>query len=235
MTTAITNGSRCRQSYVMETARFQGSTPIISALATGDIDIPFLGFLSVPLAIQNAGLSDARVIVDEIQDGVPGYFTQPFLVRKASAILATNAVGSAVDIAMRAMLTKHRLDPNKDVTIVEAAFPNMKAMLAEPKVDLVPSVLPFPEDPELNAQSRVLFTQRDAMGRSELGIWVARQALIMKNRAALVDFLEDHLRMVRFYTDPANHSEAVKIVSKFQQAFGRGLRPLAILDGRLLP
>ena len=63
--------------------------------------------------------------------------------------LATNADGSAVDIAMRAMLHKHGLENKRDYTVIEAPFPAMRAMLAENKVDLIPGVLPFALDPEL--------------------------------------------------------------------------------------
>jgi NitT/TauT family transport system substrate-binding protein len=59
-------------------------------------------------------------------------------------------------------------------------------------------------DPELQAKARVLFTQRDAMGTSELSFWTARDGFIGKNRAAMVDLLEDSLRAVRWYLDPAN-------------------------------
>jgi NitT/TauT family transport system substrate-binding protein len=225
------------KSYVMDAVHFQGSTPMITALASGDIDIALLGYSSFPLAIENAGLEDARLIADEIQDGAPGYYSQVFVVRKNGPIktvedlkgkvVATNAAGSAVDIAMRAMLTRHGIDPKKDVTTIEGAFPNMKALLAEQKVALIPSVLPFSEDPELRAQSEVLFTQRDAMGPSELGIWVARKSFIDKNRAALVDLLEDYLRVVRFYIDPRNHAEAVQIAANFSKL------PPAVFDSWL--
>jgi NitT/TauT family transport system substrate-binding protein len=55
------------------------------------------------------------------------------------------------------------------------------------------------------------------MGASELGIWVARKGFIEKNRAAMVDLLEDYLRAVRFYTDPSNHPEAVRIAASFSK------------------
>lgn len=215
------------KSYVMEPIHFQGSTAMITALAKGEIDIALLGYSSFPIAIENAGLEDARLIADEIQDGAPGYYSQVFVTRKDGPIktvedlkgkvVATNGAGSAVDIAMRAMLAKHGIDPKIDVTVIEAAFPNMKALLAEGKVDLIPSVLPFSEDPELKARSTILFTQKDAMGPSELGIWVARRSFLRKNRAAVVDLLEDYLRVVRFYTDPRNHAEAVQIAARFSK------------------
>jgi sulfonate transport system substrate-binding protein len=122
------------------------------------------------------------------------------------------------------MLAKAGLDDKKDVTIVEASFPNMKAMLKEKKVVFAPAVLPFSEDPELRAANHALFTQRDALGPSALGFLVARGDFLTKNRAAVVDFLEDYLRMVRWYSNPANHAEAVAIAAKFSKL------PAAVFD-----
>ena len=59
----------------------------------------------------------------------------------------TNAAGSAVDVAMRAMLRKFGLEDKRDYTIVECAVPTMRAMLAEKKVDMIPAVVPFSYDP----------------------------------------------------------------------------------------
>jgi sulfonate transport system substrate-binding protein len=215
------------KSYVMEPVHFQGSPQMVTALATGDIEIALLGYSSLPIAIQNAGLDDARVIADEIRDGVPGYYSNVFMVLNDGPIktiedlkgkvIATNSAGSAVDIAARAMLIKHGLDPKKDVTIIEASFPNMKAMLADKKVEFIPSVPPFSEDAQLRGMAHVLFTQSDAMGPSELGLWVARADFLKQHRAEMVDFLEDYLRVVRWYTDPANHKAVVEIATAFSK------------------
>ena len=45
-------------------------------------------------------------------------------------------------------------------------------------------------------------------------MWVARAGYIAKNRAVLVDFLEDYLRELRWYTDPKNQVEAIEIVAR---------------------
>ena len=210
------------KSYVAEPTRFQGSTPQLTALGTGDLDVALLGFTSFPLAIQNARMEDLRVIVDEIRDGVPGSYSNEFWVRNDGAVrsvadlkgrvLATNAAGSAVDMAMRAMLKKSGLD-DKSFIVVEAAFPNMRAMLLEKKVDLVPAVPPFSHHPDFKANARVLFTAAEALGPNMLGIWAARAGFLQKNRAAVVDFLEDYLRIVRFMTEPKNHKAAVDLAS----------------------
>jgi sulfonate transport system substrate-binding protein len=213
------------KTYEFEGVRFQGTPPMITALATGDLQIGLLAYSTLGLAVQNAGMTDLRIIADEIQDGAPGYYTNKFLVPNDSGIktmadlkgkvIATNAAGSAVDIAVRAMLIKAGLDDKKDLTIVEAGFPNMKAMLKEKKISFAPAVLPFSEDPELLAANHVLFTQRDAMGTSELAMLVARKPFIEKNRAAMVDLLEDTVRAVRWYIAPENRAEAIKYLAAF--------------------
>src|SRR5580700_4847396 len=117
------------QSYVAEATRFEGTPPVITALASGELDIGPLAFSTFGLAVQNAHMDDLRVISDEIQYGVTGHVTNEFMVLKdgpvkgvadlKGKVLATNALGSAVDIAMRAMLRKNGLEANKDYTIVE--------------------------------------------------------------------------------------------------------------------
>ena len=57
------------KTYTMEPVHFRGSAPEITALASGDLDIATLAPSSLSSAIENAHLSDIRVIGDENQDG----------------------------------------------------------------------------------------------------------------------------------------------------------------------
>jgi ABC-type nitrate/sulfonate/bicarbonate transport system substrate-binding protein len=45
-------------------------------------------------------------------------------------------------------------------------------------------------------------------------MWSARKSFLDKNRAAMVDLMEDTIRIMRWYLDPANHKEAVDIVAR---------------------
>ncbi|HXS39155.1 MAG TPA: ABC transporter substrate-binding protein [Stellaceae bacterium] len=212
------------KSYTFEAIHFQSTPTLIQALAAGEIDIANLGFTSMPLAITNAGMKDLRIISDELQDGVPGYYSNEYMVRKDSPIqkvedlkgkvLVTNGYGSGTDIPLRIMLAKHGLKDKRDVTIIEAPIPTMGAMLSERKADLIAWVLPFTANPKAHEDNRTLFTQGDAVGPSELGVWVARESFIQKNRAAMTDFMEDAMRNERWYNDPKNHEEAVQIAVK---------------------
>jgi len=212
------------QSYVFEAVRYAGTPPMITAIANNELEIGNLAFSTLPIAIQNAGLDDIRVISDDFQDGVEGYVSNNYQVLAdgpvqkiedlKGKVLATNSAGSGVDIAMRAMVRKHGLEANRDYTIIEAPFPGMKSMLIEKKVDLIPGVLPFMLDPELKKSARVLFDMKAAIGRSQFVMWSARKPFIDAHRAVLVDFLEDSLRILHWYLDPKNHDAAAEIAAQ---------------------
>jgi NitT/TauT family transport system substrate-binding protein len=59
-----------------------------------------------------------------------------------------------------------------------------------------------------------LFDTKDAVGVTQFSVWVARKDFIEKNRAAMLDFMEDSLRIVHWYLDPANHKEVMEICAK---------------------
>jgi sulfonate transport system substrate-binding protein len=212
------------QSYVFESGRYAGTPPMITAMANNELEIGDLAYSTLPIAIANAGMDDIRVVADEFQDGYPGYRVDDYQVLADGPIhkvedlkgkvIATNAMGSGVDVALRAMLHKHGLEANRDYTVVEAPFPGMRAMLAEKKVDLIPTVLPFALDPELKKIGRPLFNLTDAIGPSQFAIWAMRKPFIDKNRAAIVDFMEDTMRIERWYLDPKNHDAVAEIASR---------------------
>ena len=212
------------QSYVFEPVRYAGTPPMITAIANNELEIGNLAFSTLPIAIENAGLDDIRVISDDFQDGVEGYVSNDYQVLTDGPIkkvedlkgkvVAINAAGAGVDIAMRAMLRRHGLEPNRDYTIIEAPFPGMKSMLVEKKADLIAAVLPFMLDPELKKNARSLFDMKAAIGRSQFVMWSARKPFIDAHRAALVDFLEDSLRILHWYLDPKNHDAAAEIAAQ---------------------
>src|SRR5260221_6818809 len=210
-------------SYSFEAIRFRGSAPQITALAAGEIDIAAFAFSTFGLAIQTAKMDDIRAMGDLYQEGIAGYYTSQYVVRADSPIktiedlkgkvLASNGIGGAIDMAMRKMLKDHGLEEKRDYSIVEIQFPNMIATLEEKKVDLAGLVTPFSIEAERKGLTRTLFTIKDAMGETQTTLMAARKPFIDKNRAALVDFLEDVQRATRWYLDPGNHDAAVDIIA----------------------
>jgi NitT/TauT family transport system substrate-binding protein len=213
------------QSYTLDPIHFRGTAPMITALATGDLDVAEMAFGSFGLAIQNAHMDDLRVIADEMQDGMPGYLSIPYVVLKEGPVktvadmkgrvAATNVVGSGTDIGMRTLLRRYGLEDKRDYSEIEVSYFSMKDMLRQGKADLIATVHSTVLDPELMAMSRPLFYLRDAMGVTAILFRVARAPFIAKNRAALVDYFEDETRALHWYLDPKNHDEAVRIVAAF--------------------
>jgi len=88
----------------------------------------------------------------------------------------------------------------------------------------MPGAIPFSLDPDLIKISRTLFIQKDYTGVTQVLLWAARTDYCRKNRAAMVDFMEDVIRARHFFLDPANHVEALKIVTDFTK------QPAALYD-----
>lgn len=213
------------KSYTLEFDHFTSTPSMITAIASGEIDLVPFAYSSFALAVENAKLDDLRIIADGFRDGVPGYYSTEFMVLNDSPIktvadlkgkvVTSNGAGSAVDIALREELKKNGMADKKDYTLIESAFPNMKSELIDHKVDLITGVTPFSQDPQLRSVAHALFLQKDAIGVSQMIVFAARADFIAKNRAALVDYLEDDLRELHWYYDPAHHDEAIKAVTDF--------------------
>ncbi len=214
------------KSYTVEPIRFQGSTPQISAMAAGEIDMAAFGALAFNLAIVNAR-QDVKIVADIIQDGVGDGHSETFIVRKDSGIktiadmkgkrIGSNAIGSASDTAIRAMFKKNGMNDKRDYTIIEVAFPNIPVMLDEGKIDMGTVLQPVSDQLLATGKYDVLFRSKDAIGPTMLVFLGARADFLEKNRTALMDFFEDHVRSMRWFNDPANRTEAVKIVADFMK------------------
>ncbi len=213
------------KSYVAQGVRFQGSTPQIQALAINELEIAAFGPEALALAVNNARL-DVRMVADVFQDGMPGFASVTYVVRTDSPIksveelrgknLATNAIGSFSDSAMRIMLRQHGL-MDRDFISVETNFSNMPAMLDDGKVDLI-NLVPQYGYMLRQGKYRLLFTAQDGEGHIQAQLWAMRADVIAAHRPALVDFLEDHIRAVQWLLAPAHHTETVAIAAEVTKA-----------------
>jgi NitT/TauT family transport system substrate-binding protein len=214
-------------SYVVEDKHFRAATLQVMAMANSEIDIALLPSTVFGFAVENAGLQDLRFITDEFMDGVKGNFSSQFMTLDSAPIktvedlkgkaLATNAIGGPGDLIIRTMLRAHGLEYKRDYTVIEAVFSTMKPLLFDHKADLVMITQPYYDDPALQKAARTLFSTDTAMGPMDMILWVARKDFIAAHRAAITDLLEDYVRAVHWYLDPANHARAVAIVASFNK------------------
>ena len=205
------------KSYVVEPVRLQGGGATLTALAADQIDIATLSPQALVLGVAEAKLA-MRVIGLQISTEVPGYLFTHFWVRGSEIkkiedlkgkVIAVNARGANVASAAQMVLRKAGLEEPRDYQIVEVRFPAMVAALESKRVDAAPMVPPFDRIAGRNPEFKKLFSVHDAFGPVETLMFMTKEAFVTKNRAALVDFLEDNIRMRRWMFDPKTRADAI--------------------------
>jgi sulfonate transport system substrate-binding protein len=120
--------------YTVDMTFTRGTPEAGTLLAAGQADMATLSFaVFATSVIKNVVPGGMTIVSDNYQDGRAGFAQNTFFVLKDSPINSTqdlkgkkvgvNAFGSAVDLALRVKLKKDGIDPRKDLTIVEVAFP----------------------------------------------------------------------------------------------------------------
>ena len=210
------------KSYVLETTQMAGGGVILTAMASGQTDLSGFTPQMLVLAKVQANL-DVRIIGQQISDGVPGNARTWWWVRGAEVqkiedlrgkTIAINARGANPDAALRMTMNKHGMADGKDYQIVEMRFPAMLPALLEKRIDAGILIPPFYLPAEKNAALKPLFAVDEVFGANETVNLAVRADYLAKNRAALVDVLEDVMRFRRWIVDPRTRAEALKTVSE---------------------
>jgi NitT/TauT family transport system substrate-binding protein len=225
--------------YTVEFFRFKGSPLQVQALAGSQIDFAALAFSTFATSINTAHLP-IKGIADLAQDGP--WFSQIFAVKGDSPIksvrdlkgktVGVNAVGGATDMAVRLMLVKSGLTPDKDVRIIEASLGAMPAMVRAGKIDVGAFNAPTWAVAEKQGDLRPLFRQADALGDQQFLLYAARDGFIKQNRAALVAYFEDYLVGLKAVVDPKNRTRALQIVAELAGSPVENFSDWALLKGK---
>ncbi len=209
------------QSYTIEPTHVAGSGPALQALAAGELQIAGASPQALVLGITRAQL-DLQVVAQLMSQGVKGYPHTQFYGRKGEfksvddlkgRTIAINARGSTMDAAVRAIMGQRGWQDGRDYQLVEVRFGAMIAAIESKRVDAGPLLEPFNLIADAKGDLAPVFSTADALGGTQTLQYFARADWIAKNRAALVDFFEDHLRYRRWLMDPANREQALKIVA----------------------
>ena len=212
------------KSYVVEPVRLQGSGPGMTALAAGEIELAAQGAQTLTLLVNEAKL-DVRAIAVQVSSGVPGYAATGFWVREGEIntiddlrgkVLGVNARGSTPDSTYRMLLGKKGWKEGPDYQIAEVRFAAQLAALDAKRVDVAFLVQPFDLQARRSGKFKMLFTTADVLGPTETLVYVGKTDWIAKNRPAIVDFLEDHMRMRKWMTstDPQIRAQVLKVTSE---------------------
>jgi len=221
--------------YTVDMTFTRGTPEAGTLLAASQADLATLSFAVFATSVLKDVVPGGLTIVsDNYQDGRPGYAQNTFFVLKDSPIGSTrdlkgkkvgiNAFGSAVDLALRVKLKKDGIDPRRDLTIVEVAFPNQAAAMREKRIDCGILILPFMNAELRKGDLRALFTGGDAFGPYSVIFQVVTNDFLKKHPEAVRSYLADYVRGLQWFYDPGNRKKAVEITAEFTKS------PADVLD-----
>lgn len=224
------------KSYDVEWTRFSGSGDAMPALVAGKLD----GCLATPFPLANA-LNQSRVPVTVVHQllsfGFDGYYDDFTVVRADSGInkvadlkgkvIGVNAIGGTVEQGVRIIAKKNGLNPDTDLTIVEARPPFLAGMVRDNKIQAASLFQPFFEEANAKGDMKVLYKTSDIYGGPTDYVFMAFDDKFLKaNPKAVRDYIEDYLIAVNWALD--NRAEAVRIYAEQWKL------PVPIVDSYLL-
>jgi sulfonate transport system substrate-binding protein len=224
------------KTYDVEWVRFSGSGDAMPALVAGQLD----GCLATPFPMANA-INQSHVPVTIVHQllsfGFDGHYDDFAVVRKDSGIskvsdmkgkvFGINAVGGTVEQGARIIMKKNGLNPDKDVTFVEARPPFLAQMVRDNKIQAATLFQPFFEDGMSKGDLKILWSTSDIYGGPTDYVFMAFEDKFLKaNARAVRDYIEDYLIAVNWALD--NRAEAVRIYSEQWKL------PLPVVDSYLL-
>ena len=224
------------KSYDVEWVRFSGSGDAMPALVAGKLD----GCLATPFPMANA-INQSRVPVTIIHQllsfGFDGYYDDYAVVRADSGInkvadlkgkvFGVNAIGGTVEQGVRIIAKKNGLNPDSDLTIVEARPPFLAGMVRDNKIQAAVLFQPFYEEAAAKGDLKILYRASDIYGGPTDYVFMAFEDKFLKaNAKAVRDYVEDYLIAVNWALD--NRAEAVKIYAEQWKL------PVPVVDAYLL-
>ena len=210
------------KTYTVKSSFIRATSIAMQGMASGDFDVSYISFTALANVIQNGGL-DIKVISDITSWGSHGHQGPVGIVNADSGIksakdlkgktLAVTAKGTGFHYALLANLRKAGLKDG-DYTLVELRRPAMVPALKEGRVDLVFIGPPTMYNIEQKVKSKRIFTAEDGLGDVQSIVLVGRTAFLKEHADAMKDFLEDYIIGLRWFLDPKNRAEAIKITAQ---------------------
>lgn len=212
------------KTYKVEFTQFQGTAPMVQAMAAGALDCSTQAPLSLA---QGAVESDLKAyIVAQHVGEKPGSFSVYWAVKADSPIktvadmkgktVGINVYGSGIYYPMALLLKKNGLDPEKDIKLVETGFPPSEDAIRSGRVDVGVLNQPFAARAEAKGGLRKLFSLSDSQTNIVHILEVCKKEFVDKNPEAAKSYVRDLTAGMKKAL--ANRAETIKVVSEVTKA-----------------
>lgn len=218
--------------YTIEWTNFPGSTAIIQAIASRNLDGGGVSIVPVARTIEQKA-ADLRIVAD-IMSERPGGFQTTWVTLESTGItriedlrgktMGVAGYGSTTDLLARAILRRHGLDPDRDVKRVEVPFPVMEATMRKGEIVAGELAQPFYANAKAHGGIRDLFTAQEVLPVLPLLVEVFTAEFIAKHPEAVKGFLEDYVAALDYARDPKNREEVIGLVADVTKQPREGLR-----------
>jgi ABC-type nitrate/sulfonate/bicarbonate transport system substrate-binding protein len=220
--------------YKVEWVQFQGTAPMVQAMAAGALDCSTQGVLSMAQGAIQAHL-ETYVVAQHVGEK-PGSFSVYWAVKDDGPIktiedikgksVGINVFGSGIYGPMALLLKRHGVDPEKDIKLVETGFPASEDAIRSGRVDVGVLNQPFAARAEAKGGLRKLFSIADGLPNVVHILDVCRKDVVDKNPELVRHYVRDLTAGMNMAI--ANRDETLKVVSEVTKA------PIAVLGTYLL-
>ena len=222
------------KTYKIEFTQFQGTAPMVQAMAAGALDCSTQAPLSLAQGVVESDLQ--AYIVAQHAGERPGSFSVYWAVKADSPIktvadmkgktVGINVYGSGIYYPMALLLKKNGLDPEKDIKLVETGFAPSEDAIRSGRVDVGVLNQPFAARAEAKGGLRKLFALSDIQQNIVHILEVCKKDFVDKNPQVARSYVRDLTAGMRKAL--ANRAETMQVVSEVTKA------PVAVLDTYML-
>ncbi len=187
------------KAYKIEWFQFQGTPPMSQALLAKALECATQAPSSFGQAVAEGQLK--AYILGSLAQERKGSFAVLWAVKEDSPIktaadlkgktVATTVFGGGIHYLMMIWLQRHGLDPQKDVTQREVAFPLVEDALRSGRIDAGPFAQPFWARAAEKGGLRTLFELSDVQSPLTETFEVCRQEFVDANPAAVRGYMAD--------------------------------------------
>ena len=222
------------KAYKIEWVQFQGTAPMVQAMAAGALDCSTQAPLTLAQGAVEMGLQG--YIVAQHVGEKPGSFSVYWAVKADSPIktvadlkgktVGINVYGGGIYYPLALLLKKNGLDPEKDIKLVETGFPPSEDAIRSGRIDAGVLNQPFAAKAEAKGGLRKLFALSEIQPNIVHILEVCKKEFVDRNPVVARLYVQDLTAGMKKAL--ANRAETLKVVSEVTKA------PVEVLDTYLL-